>query len=113
MQTKGTIIEVLPVKTGTSADGKEWKKITFVIETKEKYNNTLALDVFGTDKVDNFQKYNKVGDFVDVEFNVSTYISKNKTTGGNNYFTNASAWKIMKAKVDVEDVREAINDLPF
>ena len=30
MQTKGTIIEVLPVKTGTSADGKEWKKITLI-----------------------------------------------------------------------------------
>ena len=87
----GEIIEILPTESGTSKTGKDWKKLTFAIDTKEQYNNIVAFEVFGDDKVENFLKYNKVGKTVDVEFNLSSNKWKDK------YFTSASAWKITNA----------------
>ena len=87
----GKIIEILPTESGTSKQGKDWKKLTFAIDTGEQYNNIVAFEVFGDEKVDNFVKYNKVGKTVDVEFNLSSNKWKDK------YFTSASAWKITNA----------------
>jgi hypothetical protein len=87
----GEIIEILPTESGTSKAGKDWKKLTFAIDTKEQYNNIIAFEVFGDEKVDNFLKYNKIGKTVDVEFNLSSNKWKDK------YFTSASAWKITNA----------------
>ena len=87
----GEIIDILPTESGTSKAGKEWKKLTFAIDTNEQYNNILAFEVFGDEKVENFLKYNKLGKTVDVEFNVSSNKWKDR------YFTTASAWKITKA----------------
>lgn len=87
----GKIIEILPTEKGTSKHGKDWKKLTFAIDTNEQYNNIIAFEVFGDEKVENFLKYNKVGKTVDVEFNLSSNKWKDR------YFTSASAWKISKA----------------
>ena len=87
----GKITEILPTEKGTSKAGKEWQKLTFAIDTGEQYNNIIAFEVFGAEKVDNFIKYNKVGRTVDIEFNLSSNKWKDK------YFTSASAWKITKA----------------
>jgi hypothetical protein len=120
----GKIIEILPTESGTSKAGKDWKKLTFVIDTGEDYNNIIAFELFGDEKVDNFLKYNKVDKTVDVEFNVSSNKWKDK------YFTSASAWKITNAN-DTEtaleqgakvidaafepsgDLNEEHDDLPF
>jgi hypothetical protein len=120
----GKIIEILPTESGTSKAGKDWKKLTFVIDTGEEYNNIIAFELFGDEKVDNFLKYNKVDKTVDVEFNVSSNKWKDK------YFTSASAWKITNAN-DTEtalqqaakvidgafepagDLNEEQDDLPF
>jgi len=114
MKVTGTIKKVLPTLEGTSKAGKEWKKLSFVLETKEEYNNLYCFDVFGDEKVDNFLKYNKVGQDVDVEFNVRTNEWNDK------YFTSLDAWKIFKADVSEVEVvgAEVINnddadDLPF
>jgi len=111
-----TITKVLKVQKGTSKSGKEWQKLTFVGETTEQYNNIYAFELFGDEKVENFNKYNKVGDVVDVDFNVSCNEWQGK------YFTSLSCWKVFKAEsskpkgetpeavipeTDVED------DLPF
>ena len=87
----GKIVEILETQKGTSNAGKEWQKLTFAIDTGEQYNNILAFEVFGDEKVENFNKYNKVGRNVEVEFNLSSNKWKDK------YFTSASAWKISKA----------------
>jgi hypothetical protein len=123
MKVTGTITKVLPTQSGTSKAGKEWKKLSFLLETDEKYNNLYCFDVFGDEKVDNFEKYNKVGDMVDVEFNVKTNEWNDK------YFVGLDAWKIFKAdanaltdaakKIDVafepaDDLTEVDDDsLPF
>ena len=87
----GKIVEILPTESGTSKAGKDWKKLTFAIDTNEEYNNIIAFEVFGDEKVDNFLKYNKIGKTVDVEFNLSSNKWKDR------YFTSASAWKISNA----------------
>ena len=111
-----TITKVLEVQKGTSKAGKEWQKLTFVGETTEQYNNIYAFEIFGDEKVENFNKFNKVGDIVDVDFNVSCNEWEGK------YFTSLSCWKVFKSEnsqptsatpeavipeIDVED------DLPF
>jgi hypothetical protein len=93
MEIKGKITKILEPVTGEKKDGSgTWVKQLFLVETDEKYNNLYCFEVFGDEKVQNFQKYNKVGQEVNVEFNVST----NEYKG--NYYTSLSAWKISSEK---------------
>ncbi len=104
------ITKVLDVQKGTSKAGKEWQKMTFVGETQEEYNNVYAFELFGEEKVSNFQKFNKVGDVVDVDFNVSCNEWQGK------YFTSLSAWKVFKSEaVNRDDVanHDESEELPF
>ena len=105
------ITKINEVESGTSKAGKEWKKLTFVGETQEQYNNLYAFELFGEEKVDNFVKFNKVGDVVDVDFNVSTREWEGR------YFTSLSAWKVFKANAETAQVPspadDPANDLPF
>lgn len=117
MKVQGKITKINEVTSGTSAAGKEWKKLSFLLETTEEYNNLYCFDVFGEEKVDQFVKFNRVGQDVDVDFNVKTNEWKGK------YFTSLGAWKIFKA--DVADAPEGMeasgielkadesDDLPF
>lgn len=101
-----TITKVLEVQKGTSKAGKDWQKLTFVGTTNEEYNNTYALEIFGDEKVENFQKFNKEGDTVNVEFNVSCNEWQGK------YFTSLSAWRVEKAgSSEAPKVEE--EELPF
>jgi hypothetical protein len=87
---KGTIIEIGDIEIFDSGA----KKLTLVIDTKEQYNNEYALDYFKSGEyvkyVDEFAKYNKIGDQVEVEFN----FNQKKYNG--KYYTNLSLWKITK-----------------
>ncbi len=92
------------------------KKIQFVVETSDQYNNIYAIDMFKSGEhvkhVENFSKYHKVGDECNVEINVNTNEFKNK------YYTSLSAWKIEKVdKVNSQPVAEKFidedDDLPF
>ena len=51
------ITKVLDTQSGTSKAGKEWSKLTFVGETDEEYNNLYAFELFGKEKVENFNKF--------------------------------------------------------
>ena len=111
MKTTGKIIKMLEVESGKSPKG-EWKKQTFVIDTGEEYNNIIAFDVFGAEKVENLTKYNKVGDDVNVQFNISTREHQGK------FYTNLQAWRIEKAgevtNAERQPERELVeDDLPF
>ena len=107
---KGKITEIKEPITGESANG-TWKKTTLVIDTGSEFDNIMAFTVFGEEKVDNFVKYNKVGDVVDVDFNVSTREWEGR------YFTSLSAWKVFKANAEAAQVPspadDPANDLPF
>ena len=101
MKVTGKIEKIMDVQKGTSKAGKDWQKVSFTLRTKEEYNNLYCFDVFGDEKVDNFLKYNKVGQEVDVDFNVKTNEWNDK------YFTSLDAWKIFKAEVSENEKMEA------
>ena len=92
LKVSGKIIKVLDKVTGTKKDGSgEWVKQSFVIDNGEQFNNLASFEVFGQEKVDNLNKYNKVGDTVEVTFNISCNEWQGK------YYTTLQAWKIFKA----------------
>jgi len=113
MKVTGKIKSIGEVENIKGKDGKEWKKTSFTLETNEKYNNLYAFEIFGTEKVEKFIKFNKVGHNVDVDFNVQTREWKDK------YFTTLQCWKIFKAKEEkpeenLNNSDESENsDLPF
>lgn len=106
----GKVEKFLDVRSGTSKSGKDWKSQSFVLKTDDEYNNLYCFEVFGEEKVENLTKYNKVGDVVEVEFNVSTNEYQGK------YYTKTQAWRITGQKA-VEEVAsvpdESEDDLPF
>lgn len=96
----GKITKILEKQTGQKKDGSgEWVKQSFLVETNEKYNNVYCFELFGDEKVENFNKYNKVGYLVDVDFNVQTNEWQGK------YFTTLQAWKVFKSDVNNIDVK--------
>ena len=113
LKVTGTITKVLEVEQGISKAGIEWKKQSFILDTKTEYNNIYCFEIFGEERVNQFNQYNKVGDQVEVSFNVSTNEWKDK------YFTSLSAWKVFKnndqTQAPVEAAVESSNDddLPF
>ena len=93
LQITGTIKSIGEVQSGTSkTTNKEWKKINFVVQTKGEYAKDVAFNVFGAEKVDNFTKYNKVGQMVDVSFDVESREYKGR------YYTDLNAWKVFTNK---------------
>ena len=117
LKVTGTIMKVLEVEQGTSKAGKEWQKLSFILDTKTEYNNIYCFEMFGEEKVNQFNQYNKVGDEVEVSFNVSTNEWKDK------YFTSLSAWRVFKATAEAQEsaqqepasvnAEESEDDLPF
>ena len=109
MEVTGVIKQILNVEQGTSKAGKEWKKLNFILESKDgEYTNTICFDVFGEEKVDNFVKFNNVGDNVTVSFNVSSREYNER------WYTQTSAWMVKKNTFEAETkLEEAKDDLPF
>ena len=109
MEVTGTIKQILNVEQGTSKAGKDWKKLNFILESKDgEYTNTICFDVFGEEKVDNFVKFNNVGDNVTVSFNVSSREYNER------WYTQTSAWMVKKNTSETEtNLEEAKDDLPF
>ena len=70
MEIQGKIIVALPEKSGVSARG-EWKSQTYVIETQDQYPKKLAFDVFGADRITQFNL--QVGDIATVFFDFDAH----------------------------------------
>lgn len=93
MKVTGKITKILDPIKGQKKDGSgEWVKQNFVVTTNEQYNNLYCFEVFGAEKVDNLTKFNKVGDEVEVDFNVQTNEWQGK------YFTSLQSWRINKVE---------------
>ena len=72
MNITGKIIAVLPTKSGISAtSGNEWSLQTAVLETQDQYPKKLAFDVFGADRITQFNL--QVGDIVTVSFDFDAH----------------------------------------
>jgi len=113
MEITGKITKVLETVSGTSSAGKEWSKLSFIVTNQDGYEGADAdycFEVFGEEKVEKFSKFNKIGDEVDVKFNIRTNEFKGK------YYTSLQSWSVFKAEAveEAPEVAEAEeDDLPF
>lgn len=111
-KVKIRIDEILDVEQGESANG-EWAKVSFIgEETEGEYPKSIGFEIFGQDKVDKFLQYNKVGDEVEVSFNLES-----REYNGRIY-TTARAWKVWNLQTQAsaapaEVAEEEEDDLPF
>ena len=109
LKLTGQIKTIKEVVSGTTKGGDEWKKVEFVIANNDGFEGKeqiFAFEIFGAEKVDKFLQYNKVGDMVDVDFNIRTNEWEGK------HFTSLQAWKVFKVGVNtptpaVEETDEA------
>ena len=106
LKLKGTIKIIGEMQTFDSG----FKKVDFVITTSDQYPQDVKFEIV-KDKAENFLKYNKIGQEVDVSFN----IRGNEYNG--KYYVNLSAWKVFKSeKTELEEpnkTEEEKEDLPF
>ena len=114
----GKIIKISDVEKFDSGSA----KLVFRIDTGEEWNNLWDFELFKKAEhlkhLDNFIKYNKIGDEVDVEFKIKTYHYTGN--GKDSVFTSLSCWKTEKIQGGAEPVNNTIpekvlgdNDLPF
>lgn len=104
----GTITAISEILTFDSGA----KKLSFQIDTNEQYNNIFSFDLFKSGEhvkfVDNFPTYNKVGDIVEVEFNINCKEYNGK------FYTNLGAWKVDKVGGSTQSTtEESTDDLAF
>ena len=85
--TISTVNEIVELK---KKDGEVFQKQQFLVKTEDKYNNLYLFELLGNKNVENFNTYNKVGDNVEVNFNVKTSEHNQK------YYITLNAWKVTK-----------------
>lgn len=95
MEIKGRIIAALPLRSGVSQkDGKSWMTQEYVIETMEQYPKRCVFNVFGEDKI---KEYNlQVGSEVTVKFDI------NAREYNGRWYNDIRAWKVEPAQAEVQ-----------
>ena len=89
MQFKGKIIEALPVVTGQGARG-QWVKQGFVLEYESgQYPKSIAFDVFGDEKLQNFRI--SVGDELICDIDFKALKGRNGNT-----FNSVDCWNVTR-----------------
>ena len=122
MEITGKIIAVLPERGGVSKTGNEWKMQEYVLETHEQFPKKLCFNVFGADKIAQFNI--QAGDELTVSFDI------NAREYNGRWYNDIRAWRVERGtapaavetpvinapKVEVPDFSKAANDpddLPF
>ena len=90
MEITGKIIAVLPANSGTSArTGNPWMSQTYVIETQGQYHKELAFDVFGEERIKQFNI--KQGEELTVSFDIDAHEYQGR------YFNQIRAFNVEKS----------------
>jgi hypothetical protein len=116
-EIQGEIIFISEIKTGQTKKGDDYKAIEYVVkETTGQYPQSLVLSMFNMaekmDYVENFKKYNKVGDKIKVQY------STEASEYNGNYFGKNKPFKVERitsseAKTNNEKQAVDSSDLPF
>jgi len=108
---KGTIKTISDIETLSNGA----KKLSFRIDTGEQFNNLLEFELYKAEKdaehAENFKKFNNVGDFVNVEFNLRAF--NWRPEADNKIFTSLSCWKVTKEGTNEATKEDVADDLPF
>ena len=123
MEITGKIIAVLPERGGIAKSGNEWKMQEYVLETHEQYPRKICFNVFGADKIAQFNI--QAGDEMTVSFDINAREYQGR------WYNDIRAWKVERGtaaaapmdipvinapKVEVPDFSKGANDpddLPF
>ena len=93
MEIIGKAIAALPVKSGVSQrTGEQWQSREYVIETQEQYPKKMCFEVFGTDKLKEFNIRNN--DLIKVHFDISAREYNGK------WYNSVRAWKVEHVNPD-------------
>lgn len=87
MEITGKIIQVLEARGGVSQrTGTEWKVQSYVLETMDQYPRKMMFEVFGADKIQNFNI--QVGETMIVSFDVDAHEYNGR------WYNQIRAWKV-------------------
>lgn len=87
MEMTGKIIQVLEARGGTSArTGNTWKVQSYVLETIEQYPKHLCFEVFGEEKINNFNI--QEGQELNVSFDIDAHEYQGR------WYNQIRAWKV-------------------
>ena len=86
MELAGKVIAVLEPRSGVSKTGSEWKMQAYVLETPDQYPRKMCFDVFGADKIAQFNI--QVGEELNVYFDVDA------REWNGRWFNSIRAWKV-------------------
>ena len=103
MELAGRVIAVLEPKGGTSRNGNEWKVQEYVIETHDQYPRRMCFDVFGDDKIKQFNI--QVGEELNVFFDIDAREWQGR------WFNSIRAWKVERVNADAQQMPPM--DAPF
>ena len=93
MEIIGKAIAALPVKSGVSQrTGEQWQSREYVIETQEQYPKRVCFEVFGTDKLKEFNIRNN--DLIKVHFDITAREYNGK------WYNSVRAWKVEHVNQD-------------
>jgi hypothetical protein len=91
------IIKIKPLQQVTAT----YKKVEFIVKLESQYPQEIQFEI-AQDKADNFIKFNKEGQFVDIEFNLRgrSYLKPGEPESSTRWFNSLDAWKVFKSTVD-------------
>jgi len=93
MEIKGKIIEILPEKSGQSANG-EWRKQEYILETNTSYPKKICFMAWG----------DKIGEFnLQQGENVEVSVDLESREYNGRWYTDVKAWKVSKDGMDTHN----------
>ena len=107
MEITGKIIAVLPERSGVSArTGAEWRCASYVLETLEQYPRKMNFEVFGVDRIQQFNI--QVGETMVVSFDIDAHEYQGR------WFNSIRAWKVDRnLQAAAQPGAPAAPDAPF
>jgi hypothetical protein len=99
MEIEGKLVRKLEQEAGTSKAGKAWVKQLCLVETDNEYNNLVAIECFGEEKIKKMNKLRE-GDMVSISCDIYSEEWKGK------YFNKIRGFRFVNANELPTDNRE-------
>ena len=93
MEFTGKIIAILQSRGGVSKSGNEWKAQEYVIEDHGMYPRKMCFDIFGADKIEQFDI--KMGEELTVSFDIDARQWQDR------WFNSIRAWKVERVSAAI------------
>ena len=105
MEFSGKVIAILPARTGVSkSTGNEWKVQSYVVENHDQYTRRMCFEVFGGDKIDQFNI--QMGEELNVSFDIDARQWNDK------WFNTIRAWKVERVQEGAANTQPAAEPVP-